>query len=190
MSHELGTSGDLTPRGGPGKFPGWIIAVVVLLVPIFSGTLAWIAVTQTPHTGPSDFAGDSAGPGAPGSPGCRNVTGEFCLRAEISSSFPNLPASNLFFAVSNETWASYPEPNNYSLGPNATVSLLNSTGVVGVWNLSRSVWMSSPPGSLPISTPIQVVLDTGLRTDPGYHGAYFYVEHSQPYGGAVGFALT
>lgn len=142
------------------------------------------------HTCPSDFAPSGIRDAAPGSPGCSAVAGRVCYLAEVDSSIPNLPVSDLRFAVTDKGPYSTLPPNTAILGPGASVSVLNSTsGVIGVWNLSAGAWSQGPSGDLPTTTPVVVVLDTGLRSNATLAGDYFWVEHYNPYPGSVGFPL-
>jgi hypothetical protein len=140
--------------------------------------------------GPSSFAPSSIARTAPGSVGCRVTPGNICYVAEIDSSFSNLPASNLFFAVSNASELSYPVSSTVALGAGATVSWVNATTVEGVWSFRLEAWSVVPSGVLPTTSPIDVVLDTGLASNATFVGSYFFVEHSRPYGGWVGFPLS
>jgi hypothetical protein len=115
--------------------------------------------------------------------------GNVCYLAEVDSAFSGLPASNLFFAVSNSSTITYPTSSTVELGVGASVSLMNGSSVAGVWSYTRDAWSIAPSGDLPTTEPIVVVLDTGLTTNSTFVGSGFYVEHSLPYGGLVEFPL-
>jgi hypothetical protein len=164
-------------------------AIVVVVVATIVVGIHYISPTVGPRY--SSFAPVSITRTAPGSAGCASAQSTICYEAEVDSSFPGLAYSNLFFAVSNDTsLISYPVPSNVPLGAGASVSILNGTTVVGVWNYSLGTWAQVPGGYLPTTAPVVVVLDTELGTNTTLVGAYFYVEHSSPTGGCVGFPLS
>jgi len=190
MSADTRNSRD--PRLPKRRLRVALIAVLAAAV-VLAGAILAVAFhpwTANGGTGPSAFAPVSITRTTPGSPGCRAVAGDICYLSEVSSAFSNLAASNLFFAVSNVFPTSYPQQSSISLEVGASVSLLNGSSVAGVWNYTIGAWSQAPTGVLPTTAPIQVVLDTGLASDSTFVGAYFYIEHSSPYGGSVGFPLN
>ncbi len=161
------------------------LAVVIVAVGLLFAVHPW----DTGGSVPSDFGAAAYQRTSPGSIGCRSTPAEICYAVAVDSSFSNLPASNLVFAVSNHFPTSYPIPSTVPLGPGASVSLLSSTQVVGVWNCTFGTWTQVPQNFLPTTSAFVIVLDTGLGSNTTLNGSYFYVEHSLPYGGATGIPL-
>lgn len=168
----------------------WVgVSVVAAVVAVAAALALFGPWASTGGGSPSMFAPVSITHATPGSLGCRNVSGEICYLAEVASAFSNLAASNLFFAVSDAPGASFPESNTVTLGTSAAVSILYSASVDGIWNFTIGGWSSVPTGMLPTTGPIEAVLDTGLPSNATFLGSTFYIEHSSPYGGSVGFPL-
>jgi hypothetical protein len=182
--------GNVAGRSGPWRrsraFPAAAIAstfvVAVVVLAIFN---PW-ANRRT--SGPSNFAPvDGPVKTAPGTIGCRSTPLEVCYSVVVSCLFRNFTASNLYFAVTNETVYSYPEPNNVPLGPDASVSVLQSGSIAAVWNWSTGAWSNGSGWLFPYDSNVTIVLDTGLVSDSTMLGMSFWVEYAQPYGGSVGF---
>lgn len=166
-----------------------VVGVGVIITLLLIGGLAYEVIISRQPTGPSAFAPAGWTGVNPGSVGCKSVAGEVCYSFSIETSFQNLPISNLFFAVSNASQFSYPESNTVSLGQGACVTALNGTAADGVWNMSTGRWSVLPSGMVPIDMTFRFVLDTGLTTNSSLAGTSFWIEHSQPYGGSVGYSL-
>ena len=176
------------------RFKTWMLVptLVALMIGMFALITIgpWLEPRGERGTGPSDFAGISITRTPPGSAGCRAVSGDLCYVVEVASAFPDLPFADLFFAVSNASSFAFPEQNSVPLGPGAGVSVLSSASVIGAWNLSSNMWSGVPPGFLPTSTAVPLVLDTGLTSNATFASSWFLVEHHDPYGGSVGFSLA
>ena len=166
------------------------MTVGAILIAIVIVTALLAALRDNQEAGPSSFGPGFVTHAQPGADGCRNITGEVCYLVGVASAFPNLTVSNLFFAVSADWPASYPEPNNVPLGPEASASIVTSSGLNGVWSFTANQWTIAPSGDVPTTEQLQVGLDTGLQSADSLNGSYFSVEHSMPYGGSVGFPLT
>lgn len=162
------------------------VAILLAAVVLLFAYHPW----NTGGSAPSAFGPATIQRTSPGSIGCRSTPAEVCYISTFDSSISNLPASNLFFAVSNHYPVSYPVSSSVPLGIGASVALLNSTHVAGVWNFTLGSWTLMPQGNLPTTSAIAVVLDTGLSSNSTLIGSYFYVEHSMPYGGAIGSPLS
>jgi hypothetical protein len=161
--------------------------VAVLLVVSLFAYLAFSGPTVGPR-------GPSLGPGglerrAPGAVGCSAASSEVCYTLTIGCTIAQLPISNLFFAASNASAFSYPISNSAYLGPGAKVTVLNGTVPNGVWNVSTNSWTILPVGDVPVPTPLILVLDTGVFSNTSLLGEWFFVEHSAPSRGYLGFAL-
>lgn len=167
-----------------------ILGAVGIAALLVVGLFAFLVLS--PATGGP--RGPSLGPGglertAPDTVGCLATALEVCYTLTVGCTIANLPASNLFFATSSASAFSYPIPNNARLGPGATVTVLNGTSSNGVWNVTNNRWTILPGGDVPVSTPLILVLDTGVVTNTTLQGEWFFVEHSAPSGGYLGFAL-
>ena len=165
---------------------GAIVAVIAISTVV--AVLVWQSLEST-GPGPSAFGPGAISSASPGSVGCRAIAGDLCFAVTVQTSLSGVPASNLFFAVSNQSPISYPVENSIPLGPGASVSLLNGSVIAGVWNFTLGTWSTVPVGLLPTTIPFEVVLDTGLTSSSTLTGSYFYVQHSDPYGGATGVPL-
>ena len=169
------------------------LLVVVAVVTIFLTATVLLVLFEVPWvgTGPNGFAPDGGPSRVPaGSVGCRDLTANVRYSVSFITLYTGIPFSNLFFAVSNGSSVGTSVSSNVPLGPGANVSVLNSTmSVLGVWNFSSGHWSSPPSGDLPYNIPVSIVLDTGLDSNATFAGSYFYVEHSVPSQGSVGFPI-
>jgi hypothetical protein len=192
---------DIATNGKSGASPSeptprtrkwtWIaLAVVGVVAILIAGGLAYDYASSNVPGGPSSFAPGAFAMVKPGSVGCRSLTSEACYSFSVESSFVNLPISDLWFAVANNSASAYPVASTTPLGAGAQVTMLNATGSDGVWNMSTGKWSVTPVGMVSTTVPFSVVLDTGFQTNSTLVNAWFWVEHSQPYGGGVGFSLA
>ena len=127
----------------------------------------------------------------PGSAGCANVTGESCYTELMESSVGGVLLSGLKFAVLG------PPTNNSNvmsgppipLGPAARLSVFDSDGsLVGVWNWTTSAWVQGGGWTIPVTSNITLVLDTGLL-DAQLAEDWFFVFMTSPDYGSVGSLL-
>jgi len=172
------------------KHPLWILGAVGVALLLAAGLYSYL-VLSSPTVGPRV---PSLGPGglertAPGNVGCIANSSEVCYTLTIGCTIAQLPISNLFFAASNATGFSYPISSSAYLGPGAKVTVLNGSAPNGVWNVSTNRWTDLPVGDVPVPFALILVLDTGVFSNTSLMGEWFFVEHSAPSGGYLGFAL-
>jgi hypothetical protein len=194
MQQTGGMNGGAHPLIPPARSRG--LGLLPVLVIVVAVAVVAVAITvygpwaNQPPTGPNAFAPDS-GPVRvlPGSMGCRPMPGDLCYSVSIITLFHTLAVSNLFFALVNASNYSFPESSNVPLGPGASVSVLSSSSVLGMWNFSAGTWNNVSNAVLPFNVGVPIVLDTGLASNATLTGTCFFVQHSSPYGGSVGFFL-
>jgi hypothetical protein len=167
----------------------WMLTIGATILSILLVALAIFFLAPVPHAEPSAFAPIEISLVDGGSAGCRATPGNICYLAEVQSSLTGVPVSNLFFAVNGSGAITYPMTRSVPLGSGATVSILNGSTIAGAWNYTTGSWSTAPAGYLSTVAPIVVVLDTGLTSNSTFAGSSFYIEHSMPYGGLVGFPL-
>jgi hypothetical protein len=161
------------------------IALAVTIVAGFFGAYYFFADVAHGHCEcPAGF-GFTGGMSrvAPSSLGCAPPTAEVCYSNGLVVSYGGSVLSDLSFAFTQETNADAQAPA-IPLGPNATVTMVNSTNaVVGVWNWSHSLWVSGSDWSIPPGQPVSFVLDTGLVFNSTLAGGVLWVTLSGDHGG-------
>jgi hypothetical protein len=168
-----------------------IVVAVIIAAAVVVAIAASIAILL-PRGGsnlPASFGAATFGLVPPGMLGCSNVAAEVCYYLNVSCSLQGYPVVNLYFAVSNADWTTYPVVNNITLDAHAVVTVLNGSAANGVWNFSMGNWSTLPSGILPTGSPFEVVYDTGLQSNSTLEGASFWVEHPSPDAGALGMPV-
>jgi hypothetical protein len=167
-----------------------VVAIIIAaaVVVAISASIAILLPRGAPNL-PASFGAAKFGLVLPGMLGCSNLAGEVCYYLNVSCTLQGYLAVNLYFAVSNADWTTYPVVNNITLDARAVVTMLNGSATNGVWNFSMGNWSTLPSGILPTSSPFEVVFDTGLQSNSTLGGANFWVEHPGPDAGALGMAV-
>lgn len=127
----------------------------------------------------------------PGSVACQGLAGESCYEFELISTIAGVHLSGLRFEVLGPPWNSTDILNSpqVALGQSARVTALGTAGtVVGAWNWSMSSWSQGGDWTIPVSTNVTLVLDTGFQ-NARLSGDFFETFMETPNYGAVGASL-
>jgi hypothetical protein len=168
-----------------------IALAFIVIAGLFGGYYYYLYFAPGHRGGPGNLGYSGVMTGAsPGSVGCASRNSEVCYSNGVLVTYGGSVLSDLSFKVTNETNADAQAPS-IPLGPNATVSLLNSTdAVVGVWNWSDNTWVTGSQWAIPPSQAVGLILDTGLVTNSTLSKGMLWVTLSGPNGGSIGTPLS
>jgi hypothetical protein len=189
MGSTVPESDTIGPRKRVYLFLAIAIAVIVVAVSI-GGYYYYLSFAPGHRGGPGNLGYTGVMRRAsPGSAGCGSRNAEVCYSNGILVTYGGSVLSDLSFEVTEQTNADAQAPS-IPLGPNATVTLLNSTNAVaGVWDWSQNIWVSGSEWVISPGQAVDLVLDTGLLTNSTLAEGIFWVTLSPPNGGSIGAPL-
>jgi len=179
----------INPRDSRGRSATQIAVITGALISIVLVVIILIGHPTSQSAPPPSWSLAPSGQSVlPGQTGCQNVSGETCFSFVFATQLAGVYLSGLQFEVRGPTISNSPG-SSVPMGSQASLNVIASDGsVVGALNWSTSTWISGTNWTIPTSSLVLLVLDTGLQNGQ-FSGDFFWVHMVSPNYGAVGAEL-